>query len=193
MSSPAVELLASLRTALERLGIRWYLFGAQAVIAYGAPRLTADADVTVDLGQVAAAKLVNELEREGFRLRVGNVDAFVERTRVLPFVHDPSGVPLDVVLAGPGLEELFLDRARQLRFGAVQIPVIAPEDLVALKILAGRPQDLLDASSVLRARAQDIDVDMVRSTLHLLERALDRSDLLPELERRLQAAKKGRG
>lgn len=34
---------------------------------------------------------------------------FVARTRVLPFLHQATGIPLDVVLAGPGLEKLFLD------------------------------------------------------------------------------------
>ncbi len=37
--SPIGELLAAVRAALEPLGIRWYLFGAQAAILYGAARL----------------------------------------------------------------------------------------------------------------------------------------------------------
>jgi len=41
----AVELLAALASTLERWG-RWYVFGAQAVIAHGVPRLSADVDVT---------------------------------------------------------------------------------------------------------------------------------------------------
>src|SRR5438128_1463929 len=73
-----------------------------------------------------------------FRLRVSNVDSFVAQTRVLPFVHQPTGMPLDVVLAGPGLEELFLERARPLDLGGVEVPVISPEDLLVTKVLAGR-------------------------------------------------------
>ena len=61
--------------------------------------------------------------------------------------------------------------------------MIAPEDLVAVKILAGRPQDLKDVAAVLRARSGEIDLGLVRSTLAALEAALDRRDLLPELER----------
>jgi hypothetical protein len=102
MRSPAAELLAALRIAFEELGLRWYLFGAQAVIAYAAPRLTADVDVTVSLGPHAPATLVAALEARGFRLRARDIDDFVRRTSVLPFAHDPSGLPVDVVLAGPG-------------------------------------------------------------------------------------------
>ena len=39
----ALELLTALSKVLARWG-RWYVFGAQAVIAYGVPRLSADVD-----------------------------------------------------------------------------------------------------------------------------------------------------
>jgi hypothetical protein len=183
MRSPAAELLAAVSEVFDRLHVRWYLFGAQAAIAYGAPRLTADADVTVALGGLSVETLVSELEASGFRLRIRNVGEFAERTHVLPFLHTASTLPVDVVLAGPGPEELFLSRTRAVRFGDVAIPVIAPEDLVAVKILAGRPQDLQDVAGVLRARGDAIDLELVRQTLALFEGALDRRDLTPELER----------
>ena len=44
----AVELLTALAPVLARWG-RWYVFGAQAVIVYGVPRLSADVDVTLAL------------------------------------------------------------------------------------------------------------------------------------------------
>ena len=44
----AVELLAALAPVAERWG-RWCVFGAQAVVAYGVPRLSADVDVTLAL------------------------------------------------------------------------------------------------------------------------------------------------
>ena len=39
-------------------------------------------------------------------LRVDDPE-FVRRTRVMPFVHVATGMPLDVVLAGSGLEDEF--------------------------------------------------------------------------------------
>ena len=44
----AKELLEDLSKVLTNWG-SWYVFGAQAVIAYGVPRLSADVDVTVRL------------------------------------------------------------------------------------------------------------------------------------------------
>jgi hypothetical protein len=68
--------------------------------------------------------------------------------------------------------------------------VVSAEDLVAMKILAGRPRDVEDVAQVIRAR-RDLDVEGVRNTLRLLERALDRADLIVELERILAGAKVG--
>jgi hypothetical protein len=51
MGSPISDLLASRRDACEDLGVGWYLFGAQAALVHGTARLTADVDVTVDLGE----------------------------------------------------------------------------------------------------------------------------------------------
>ena len=48
MQPAALDLLKALAAVLDRWG-RWYLFGAQAVVAYGVPRFSADVDVTVQL------------------------------------------------------------------------------------------------------------------------------------------------
>jgi len=183
-SVPA-DLFAAIAGALSRLHARWYVFGAQAVVLWGRPRLTADIDVTVRMDPEEPERLVRALEASGFSLRIGNTPEFVRRTRVLPFVHATSGMPMDVVLAGPGLEELFLSRAVPVTIGNLVVPVISPEDLIATKILAGRPKDIEDVRGILRERLSTLDLESIRSTLALLEEALGQSDLRPILEREL--------
>ena len=41
-TADSTELLRDLDQALSGRSLRWYVFGAQAVLAYGRPRLTAD-------------------------------------------------------------------------------------------------------------------------------------------------------
>ena len=130
----ALELLTALSKVLARWG-RWYVFGAQAVIAYGVPRLSADVDVTVQLVPEEPERFAREMEAAGFALRVDDPD-FVRRTRVMPFVHLATAMPLDVVLAGSGLEDEFLDRARAVDIGGTIVPLIDPEDLIIAKVLA---------------------------------------------------------
>ena len=80
-----------------------------------------------------------------FRLSEAFSDAFVRSTRVLPLIHIESSMPLDVVLAGPGLEEQFLDR-----------------------VVTGQ----VDDRGVLRMRAASLDVDYIRRTLKMVEDAM---------------------
>ena len=70
---------------LARWG-RWYVFGAQAVIVYGVPRLSADVDVTLALIPDTPADFARDMHAAGFALRVADPE-FVRRTRVMPFVH----------------------------------------------------------------------------------------------------------
>ena len=102
----AIALLADLSKVLARWG-PWYVFGAQAVIAYGVPRLSADVDVTLRLSPDDPERFAADMHAAGFTLRVDDPD-FVRRTRVMPFVHLSTAMPVDVVLAASGLEDEFL-------------------------------------------------------------------------------------
>lgn len=181
-SSDPASLLCVLAPALRTHGCRWYLFGAQAVTLWGRPRLTTDVDVTVEVAADGSAALVATLETAGFRLSEAFSDEFVRSTRVLPLIHVESSMPLDVVLAGPGLEEQFLGRAIAVQVGDFTVPVISPEDLVVTKVLAGREKDVGDIRGVLLARANSLDVAYVRRTLQLIEEAMGQSDLTPLFE-----------
>ena len=190
--SPVADVLADLRRAFGALGVRWFLFGAQAAILHGVARLTADVDVTVEPGSRSNTALVAALVEAGFELRVADAGGFVEATRVLPLSHPRTRMPVDVVLAGPGLEELFMSRAQERVIADVRVPVACAEDLVTMKVLAGRPKDLEDALAMMRAQGATLDLELTRSTLSLLEKALDRRDLIPELERLERQARRSR-
>ena len=143
---------------MRDIAARWYLFGAQAASLWGRPRLTADIDVTTEIAHDRIDDFIEAMTRQGFRLRFNDRE-FVNRTRVLPFVHERTMVPVDVVLAGPGLEEEFLARAIAVDFGGTVVPVISPDDLIVTKVLAGRPKDIEDVRGVLRDRASSLDLD----------------------------------
>jgi hypothetical protein len=192
-ASPIGELLAAVRAALEPFGIRWYLFGAQAAILYGAARLTADVDITLDAGPHPVEDVLAALEARRFAPRVRNALAFVTETRVLPMVHGPTRIPVDLVLAGPGPEQRFLERAEVRLIDGVPVPVAASDDLVVMKVLAGRPLDLEDVVAILVAQGPRVDLERATATLRLLEQALDRRDLVPRLEQARAEARRGGG
>lgn len=180
----AVELLIALAPVLNRWG-RWYVFGAQAVTAHGVPRLSADVDVTLALAPNDPEQFAREMATSGFAPRFTD-PAFVRRTRVLPFVHTATGMPLDIVLAGSGLEDEFLSRARPADVGGTSVPLIDAGDLIVAKVLAGRPKDIADAAGLWRVHGAALDPNRIRATLQQLEEALGQSDLVPVFEKLLR-------
>ncbi len=186
MPTPNVNaLLNKLAEALGALKLRWYVFGAQAVIAAGASRSTADIDITVDV--VDVKPLLRALSKAGFKLRddVDDLESVIETLRVLPLSHRASGFQLDVVLAGPGLEELMLERVIRRRVGRRLIPFVETNDLVVLKILAGRPKDLEDVCALLRLELADLKHNVIRLRLSELEKLIDDSTLVDCFERQV--------
>jgi hypothetical protein len=141
------ELLHDLAAVMDERGLRWYLFGAQAAIIWGSPRLSADADVTAELQPEHVEPFIEAMKRHGFDVVISD-SGFIERTRVLPFVHRRTRMPVDVVLAGRGLEQEFLQRAVSVNLAGTSIPVISPEDLIVTKVLASRAKDIEDVRSV---------------------------------------------
>lgn len=178
----AAEVLAALAPVIDRRGVRWYVFGAQAVMVYGQPRLSDDVDVTVEVAPVDLRALVDDAVAAGFAEELPDDDEFLALTRVVTLRHRATNIPVDMVLAGPGLEELFLDRAAPCDLGGVTVPVIAPEHLVVTKILAGRDKDLADAGGVVARQGDTLDGEEVRSLLRDLESALGQSDLVAAFE-----------
>jgi hypothetical protein len=181
MRSPVADAIAALAAVVQRLGVRWYLFGAQAALLYGAARVTADVDITVELGAREPEDLIRAFRKAGFGIRVRDARGFVATTRVLPLVHRRSAMPIDVVLAGPGLEELFFTRRRRRVVEGVRVPVASPEDIIVMKIIAGRAKDMDDVTGILAAQRK-LNVDLVVATLASVERALDTTDLRRRFE-----------
>jgi hypothetical protein len=152
-SRPApVELLAAFDGAMQAGGWSWYVFGAQAVVAYGRPRMTGDVDVTVELGTTPPGELVRVLLAHGFATRFDLSADFLATAHLVPMTHAATHMPVDVVIARPGLQSDFLKRCRRVDIGGHTVPLISVEDLVVTKVLAGRRKDLEDIRGVLLTR-----------------------------------------
>lgn len=166
------------------------MFGAQAVNLHGFPRATADLDLTIDLAQLTPHALIAQLDKAGFSARFTD-DEFIATTRVIPIVHRASKLPIDLVIAGPGLEQQFLDEVQLHRVGNRRVPVLSPENLIVTKLLAARPKDLEDVRELIASRGASLDHRRIGKLLVLLEQALGQSDLVPLYQRLRDEAARG--
>jgi hypothetical protein len=133
------EALAQVAELAEREGVRIALLGGFALQHYGSDRLTGDIDVV-------AEERVRGLP-PGTALSFGG-----EQTEA------PNGVPVDVVLRDDeyaGLYQEALEHATRVE--GMPAPLVRPEHLAAMKMVAARDRDMLDldfliASSVVDAK-----------------------------------------
>ncbi|MFO0568452.1 MAG: nucleotidyltransferase [Polyangiaceae bacterium] len=171
-------------------GWRWYVFGAQAVVAYGRPRMTGDVDVTVDVGRSSTRDLLRALGERSFRMRFDPTDEHLASTRLLPMIHERTRMPVDVVLARSELQAEFLRRSRAVDIGGHSVPVISAEDLIVTKVLAGRRKDLEDIRGVLLTQWDALDFEYVDRLLTALEDANQDPRLRRRLARQVSQAAK---
>jgi hypothetical protein len=126
------------------------VFGGQAVLLYGEPRLTRDIDITLGVDPSQADAVLQVVEDLQLQVLVGNVRQFLRETLVLPVLDPTSNIRIDFVFSLSEYERQAITRGNAVRLGGVDVRFVALEDLVVMKVVAGRPRDLEDVAAVLR-------------------------------------------
>jgi hypothetical protein len=142
-----VQKIVSLHEMLDSAGILHQFGGAIALSWYRNPRATTDIDVNLTLPPEAAGPVLEMLSRLGVTVAPENRAAIAldGQARL-----DWDGSYLDVFFATIQLHLEMAERARLVRFGPVEISILAPEDLVICKAIFDRPKDWLDIEEMLR-------------------------------------------
>jgi len=165
------------RSIVERLGNKALFIGGVAVECYAQYRRTHDIDMVVrerDFS-VLRSRLLEmgfshsrppHLVKHAFKGReTGEVDVYTQSI---------GGVRVD--------EELF-QRGREVSFAGARVFVASLEDLLRLKIAAGREMDLSDVAVLVHERREELDVKLLEKLVgieSLRQAAPAVPELLPE-------------
>lgn len=190
-----LQALLRVTADLEDLGVRWALVGGLAVSVWVEPRTTRDIDLAIAVeNDRQAERLIRDLKARGYVLLPEHFEqAATGRLATVRFNVPGEGealIVLDLLLASSGLEPEVVEAARLVEIApGFSVPVAIPFHLLALKVLAGRPQDLPDAQNLLAA-ATPADIQNAREALLLISRrGYDRKkDLQVELAKLLAEA-----
>ena len=119
--------------------------------------------------------------------------AWPSPSRVASLVrHEPSGLDADVVFGSLPFERETVARAVWVEVGGVRVPLPRPEDLIILKAVAHRPQDLADIEAILAAQPR-LNLRRVRRWVQEFSEALSMPEILRDLEALLSKGRKRRG
>lgn len=140
---------------LEAGGTRYLVIGGLAVIAIGEPRTTGDVDVIAFLDESSGHRLIDRAIADGFEVSRETEQRRLRETGTLRFRRRPF--QLDVIVASLPFEEAAYQRASSHTMFGRTVRFPSPEDLILLKVLAGRDKDLLDAIGVVHRHAATLD------------------------------------
>lgn len=151
---------------LQDQGTPYLVIGGLAVVVVGEPRTTADADAIVFISPAQAESLIDKAAKAGFDVRND-----VERQRLLDtgtMRFRKGRFQIDLITASLPFEEEAYRRATFHEVFGIRLPFPTPEDLILLKVLAGREKDMLDAIGIVRRHAGTLDVGYLERTLEPL-------------------------
>ncbi|MEA2328033.1 MAG: hypothetical protein QOE68_2992 [Thermoanaerobaculia bacterium] len=141
--------------------IRYVIVGGIAVILHGSPRLTADLDIIIDLDPVNAGQAIDVLQRAGFIAEIPvDIRQFAdenvrrgwmaEKNMKALSLHDRETPPtvIDLLAESPIAFEDLYRRARLVSLDEMTLRIASIPDLIVLKRLSGRPEDLRDIAEL---------------------------------------------
>jgi hypothetical protein len=137
--------------------LRWHvqsaaklaLVGGVAVGVHSRPRATKDIDFSVVTSAEPAA-LAASLAAFAFSPAFKESVEMAEAKGVLPMLHT-NGMIADFIYPYLPYQEQRVLRAVRVKVGKLRVPILTVEDLAAMKLEAGRPQDLVDVQQLVRA------------------------------------------
>jgi predicted nucleotidyltransferase len=188
---PLLAVLRDLVAWLQARRVPGVVIGGLAASLLGRPRLTRDVDALVLVEEDNWAEFMAAGVEYGFSLRRDDALAFAREARVLLMRHQKSGIDVDIVFGSLPFEKKAVARANWLELGGVQAPLPLPEDLIIMKAVAHRPQDLADIEAVLAAHPK-LNLQRVRRWVREFAAALSMPEILNDLEVLLSQRKKGK-
>lgn len=153
--------------ALDDAGVRYVVVGGVATVLHGYARLTMDIDLIVDLVPEEASRAMQTLQALGFQPRIpvpatqfadsAKRKEWIEQKGMLVFsLHNPANpmLSIDVFADNPIPFADLHARAVCMVIDGVPVYVCSIEDLIELKRIAGRPQDILDIEKLQQIKSR---------------------------------------
>jgi hypothetical protein len=172
---------AELQAVCEAQGWQFCFIGGVALMRWGQPRETVDADLTL-LTSFGNEQAYIQVLLQHFEVRIPDAAEFALERRVL-LLRSKNGVGLDVSLAGLPYEELVVGRSSLFDYPPkVSLRICSAEDLTVLKAFAGRDRDWADIERILIRQSGRLDWAYIRQHLRALAELKEDPGILEKLE-----------
>lgn len=178
-------LQATLADAIDFLTdekVSYALIGGLAASLRGEPRVTADVDLVIGTSVDGALRLLKSIEKSAFEPLFSGVEEVVSQAFILPLLHRTTAVKVDLSIGLSGFEQQLIQRATPVDLAGQAVRLATAEDLLVMKLLAGRPRDQQDAVGIVAVQGDSLDWEYCSQIAQELEQAVD-INLTVHLER----------
>lgn len=146
--------------SLQKFQVKYLVVGGIAVNLHGVPRPTADLDLMVELSPENLSRFIQAMKDAGYAPRLPvepeellspekrrewiderNLKAFTFWNKKTTFEQ------VDMLLEASANQSAY-DKGKRIQIGEIEIIIASKEDLIAMKELAGRKQDLSDIEAL---------------------------------------------
>lgn len=172
-------MIKKLANALKNHKIPYMIIGGQAALLYREPRFTNDIDITLGIGIEKIKDVLHICNEINLRVLIENPEEFASQTMVLPAYDDLSKMRVDFIFSFTQYETEAIGRANIIQIDGCDVAFCSLEDLIILKVFAGRAIDLEDVAVIIR-KNPDYNRILVELTLIELGKTID-TDLVSRL------------
>lgn len=159
MNEPLRKTLIDAVSFLNDQSLPYALIGGLAVSLRGQPRATADVDIVIATDIERAVALAGSLHQSSFRPLFDDISEIVTSSYLLPLRHRLTNVKVDLAIGISGFEREAVSRAESIPLAGIMVRVARAEELLIMKIFAGRPQDEQDLLGLVIAQGERLDWD----------------------------------
>jgi len=148
------DVLFELIETLNAHDIPYAVMGGLAVRVYALPRPTQDVDITVSLSPDQSLELLDIVERAGFDVPETYRKGWTDQEGKMPLVKvgryvGDHRIDVDVFLTHSKFQQSMMARRCAVTLEEREVWLVSPEDLLLLKLAAGRPRDKIDVQDLL--------------------------------------------
>jgi predicted nucleotidyltransferase len=183
---PYSEVLRALDQAFRQVEVDFAIIGGVALGLLTRPRYTKDVDALVVLDIARVDEIAANLFMHGFAPLFHDAVDFARQSRVLALSHQPTGVRTDIIFGCLPLEVEVIARSVAHDLGDYSISLATAEDLVILKSIAHRDQDLTDIRK-LAEYYPGLDRTRIKIWIEQYAELLETPELWSEIEPLLKA------
>ncbi len=136
---------------LNKHKVKYCIIGSYAVAFYARPRYTKDIDILVETNIENAKKILKALNEFGFKNVGLSVKDFNKKGRIVQLGYEPVRIDILTSIKGVSFKKIW-DNKKKGTYGKQKINFVALKDLIKIKNISKRKQDIADLDILKRLK-----------------------------------------